>query len=225
MANVAITIIASTKTYENLKTFKDVEQLNEAVRAHVSHNKKELNKNAVRILRHIKQYSCKYPGVSFLTKNNIAAALGISKRTVIRNCNLLQELGIIKQYEMKRKKDMLQTSNAIVIQPFNDGEYSDNDKQENGKMSPHKNNTFKTQKQEIYNKKNATPDELKLLKYIQLKIKDSKLNIKFLSSYLDKLINSIVSNWEYNLWLQMNKKKRQQKQRPAAQMPFYNWLV
>ncbi|PEP84722.1 cytosolic protein, partial [Bacillus toyonensis] len=33
-------------------------------------------------------------------------------------CQHLESLGIIKQLEMKRKSDMQQTSNAIVIQPI-----------------------------------------------------------------------------------------------------------
>lgn len=51
-------------------------------------------------------------------KKNIAEDLNISRRTVIRVCLHLESLGIIKQLEMKRKSDMRQTSNAIIIQPI-----------------------------------------------------------------------------------------------------------
>ena len=51
-------------------------------------------------------------------QKHIAEDLNISRRTVIRVCLHLESLGIIKQLEMKRKSDMRQTSNAIVIQPI-----------------------------------------------------------------------------------------------------------
>lgn len=114
----AITIISSQETFENLSSFNTIQELNEAVKKHIKHNRQELNKNAVRILQHLTAYSRKYKGVSFQTKNNIAKELNLSRRTIIRNCNLLEQLGIIKQYEMKRNSDFKQTSNAIVIQPF-----------------------------------------------------------------------------------------------------------
>ncbi|WP_144520507.1 HTH domain-containing protein, partial [Bacillus thuringiensis] len=57
-------------------------------------------------------------GVSFKSKKKIAEDLNISRRTVIRACQYLESLGIIKQLEMKRKSDMRQTSNIIVIQPI-----------------------------------------------------------------------------------------------------------
>jgi DNA-binding Lrp family transcriptional regulator len=114
----AITIISSQETFKNLSTFNNTLELNEAVKRHIQHNRQSLNKNALRILQHLKAYSRKYKGVSFQTKNNIANELKLSKRTIIRNCNLLEQLGIIKQYEMKRNSDFKQTSNAVQIQPF-----------------------------------------------------------------------------------------------------------
>jgi len=122
-------IISSEETFNNLRSFDSVGALNEAVRKHIKRHKKSLNQNAIRVLKHLKQYSCKYIGVSFQSKGNIAKELNISRRTVIRACQLLERLGIIRQYEMKRKSDMQQTSNAIVIQPFVD-EFSENVTQE-----------------------------------------------------------------------------------------------
>lgn len=113
----AIQIISSQETFNNLATFQNVQELNEAVRQHIQHHRHSLNKNAVRILRYLKDYSKKYKGVSYRNKANISNDLGLSKRTIIRNCNLLEQLGIIKQYAMKRNSDFMQTSNAIVIQP------------------------------------------------------------------------------------------------------------
>ncbi|HHK5532760.1 TPA: cytosolic protein [Bacillus mobilis] len=111
-----ISIIASEETYENLKSFQTLKELNDTVRAYKKQYK--LNKNQMAVLDHLHHYSAKYLGVSFKTKNNIADALHISRRTVIRVCQYLESLGIIKQLEMKRKSDRRQTSNVIVIQPI-----------------------------------------------------------------------------------------------------------
>ena len=69
-------------------------------------------------MNHLHTHSAKFFGVSFKTKKKIAEALHISRRTIIRVCLYLESLGIVKQLEMKRKSDMKQTSNAIVIQPI-----------------------------------------------------------------------------------------------------------
>ncbi|MGH0791852.1 cytosolic protein [Bacillus cereus] len=112
----AITILASIETYENLASFQTLKELNDTVRAYKKQYK--LNKNQMAVLDHLHQYSAKYLGVSFKTKNNIADALHISRRTVIRVCQYLESLGIIKQLETKRKSDKRQTSNVIIIQPI-----------------------------------------------------------------------------------------------------------
>lgn len=120
MAKTAITIIASEETFKNLSTFKEIEELNHTVRTQLERHTDDLTKSAINVLKLLQRYSCKYLGVSFMRKNTIASLLGISRRTVIRACNLLEELKIIKQYEMRRDTDNLQTSNAIVIQPIED---------------------------------------------------------------------------------------------------------
>ncbi|MED1837064.1 helix-turn-helix domain-containing protein, partial [Bacillus thuringiensis] len=113
-----ITIIAGNETYENLATFKTVDELNKTVRAYKEKFVDQLNKTQLAVLNKLHNYSSKFFGVSFRTKKHIAEDLNISRRTVIRVCLHLESLGIIKQLEMKRKSDMRQTSNAIVIQPI-----------------------------------------------------------------------------------------------------------
>ncbi|HDR8117313.1 TPA: helix-turn-helix domain-containing protein [Bacillus cereus] len=113
-----ITIIAGNETYENLATFKTVDELNKTVRAYKEKFVDQLNKTQLAVLNTLHNYSSKFFGVSFRTKKHIAEDLNISRRTVIRVCLHLESLGIIKQLEMKRKSDMRQTSNAIVIQPI-----------------------------------------------------------------------------------------------------------
>ncbi|MBG9841749.1 cytosolic protein [Bacillus tropicus] len=113
-----ITIIAGNETYENLATFKTIDELNKTVRAYKEKFADQLNKTQLAVLNKLHNYSSKFFGVSFRTKKNIAEDLNISRRTVIRVCLHLESLGIIKQLEMKRNSDMRQTSNAIVIQPI-----------------------------------------------------------------------------------------------------------
>ncbi|PEP83042.1 helix-turn-helix domain-containing protein, partial [Bacillus toyonensis] len=104
--------------YENLVSFQTLKELNDTVRAYKEQFADQLNKNQLAVLDHLHNYSSKFLGVSFKSKKKIAEALHISRRTVIRVCQHLESLGIIKQLEMKRKSDMRQTSNIIVIQPI-----------------------------------------------------------------------------------------------------------
>ncbi len=100
-------------TYRKLSTFKSVDHMNEAIRTHA----RQLTGTAAAVFEVLSRYSCKYPGVSFLTKTNIGKLVGKSRRTIIRACQRLEELGMIRQYELRRQSDGQQTSNAIVILP------------------------------------------------------------------------------------------------------------
>jgi hypothetical protein len=101
-------------TYRNLSTFESVDQLNESIRSHAQ----QLTGTVAAVFEVLSRHSCKYPGVSFLTKTNIGKLVGKSRRTIIRICQRLEELGVIHQYELRRKSDGQQTSNAIVILPI-----------------------------------------------------------------------------------------------------------
>jgi DNA-binding Lrp family transcriptional regulator len=100
-------------TYRNLSTFDSVDQLNESARNHA----RQLTGTEAAVFDVLSRHSCKYPGVSFLTKTNIGKLVGKSRRTIIRICQRLEELGMIRQYELRRQSDGQQTSNAIVILP------------------------------------------------------------------------------------------------------------
>ncbi|MEB9549517.1 helix-turn-helix domain-containing protein [Bacillus cereus] len=118
-----IDVIASEETYSNLSTFKKVEELNKTVRAyrdtiHMSIKRTDVQSKLITLLEILKRHSCKYVGVSFLCKNRIAEKMEVSYKTVQRLMKKLVDLEMIKQVAMKRKKDMLQTSNAIIIQPI-----------------------------------------------------------------------------------------------------------
>lgn len=93
-----------------------IEELNAAVRAHK--RKHALNATEQAVLDVLARYSCKDIGKSWLAKSKIAELVGKSRRTIIRVCNKLESLGIIRQYERKRETgDRRQTSNLIVILP------------------------------------------------------------------------------------------------------------
>lgn len=99
--------------------FNSIEELNAAVAAHKRNHK--LNKTEIAVLDVLARYSCKNIGKSWLAKSTIAQLIGKSRRTVIRACNRLEALGIIRQYERRRETgDRRQTSNLIVIQPAAD---------------------------------------------------------------------------------------------------------
>ncbi|AND39582.1 helix-turn-helix domain-containing protein [Cytobacillus oceanisediminis] len=112
-----IDIVASEAAFETLGTFETLEGLNEAVREYKCKFKEMLSNTEISVLNILHRYSAKYKGVSFLCKNTIGKLVGKSRRTIIRVCQRLEELGIIRQYAMKRASDMQQTSNAIVILP------------------------------------------------------------------------------------------------------------
>ena len=151
MAKAKIEIIASEETYTNLVTFNEVEELNKAVRMYKerineTNVRAQKKRSALAILEWLKRHSCLYLGVSWKGKRKVAKDLNMSDKTVTRICLWLEELGIIKQHEMKRASDMRQTSNAIVIQPLESKENETNISLESDKQMPEvsdqKNKTF-----------------------------------------------------------------------------------
>lgn len=120
-----IDVIANEVSFHNLSSFTDVEELNKTVRAYrdtirMSIKRTDVQSKLITLLEILKRHSCKYVGVSFLCKNRIAAKMEVSYKTVQRLMKKLVDLEMIKQVAMKRTKDMLQTSNAIIIQPIVD---------------------------------------------------------------------------------------------------------
>ena len=96
--------------------YKSIEELNETVRLHKRNN--QLNATDRAVLDVLARYSCKEIGKSWLAKSTIADLVGKSRRTIIRVCNKLERLGIIRQYtRMRATGDRRQTSNLIVILP------------------------------------------------------------------------------------------------------------
>ncbi|MEK4675620.1 MULTISPECIES: cytosolic protein [Bacillus] len=165
-----INVIATKESFHNLSSFKDVEELNKTVRTYrdiirMSIKRTDVQSKLIMLLEMLKRHSCKYVGVSFLCKNSIASMMEVSYKTVQRLMKKLVDLGIVKQVFMKRKKDMLQTSNAIIIQPIVE-EVSDKDYRKSTAKCPTNKTTSVSLKQNIkdINKRNSnensnTPEE------------------------------------------------------------------
>jgi phage gp36-like protein len=123
MEKKRIDVIATKESFHNLATFKEVEELNKTVRTYrdairMSIKRTDVQSKLITLLEILKRHSCKYVGVSFLCKNRIAEKMEVSYKTVQRLMKKLVDLEMVKQVAMKRTKDMLQTSNAIIIQPI-----------------------------------------------------------------------------------------------------------
>ncbi|MDA2109494.1 helix-turn-helix domain-containing protein [Bacillus cereus] len=123
MEKKRIDVIASEESFRNLSTFIELEDLNKTIRTYrdnirMSIKRTDVQSKLITLLEILKRHSCKYVGVSFLCKNSIADIMEVSYKTVQRLMKKLVDLEMIKQVAMKRKKDMLQTSNAIIIQPI-----------------------------------------------------------------------------------------------------------
>lgn len=108
----------SEETYKTLQPFESVEEMDESLKLHKQTC--ELGDTDRAILDVISRYACKYKGVCYLSKRNIAEEAGFrSRQTAIRACKRLEALGIIKQHETRRiKGDRRQSTNVIVIQPI-----------------------------------------------------------------------------------------------------------
>lgn len=103
------------------KAFTSIAELNAAVREHRDRHALSATERAVLDL--LSQYSCKTIGESFLAKSTIAELIGKSRRTIIRVCNRLETLGIIRQVKrMRQSGDRRQTSNLIFILPVETAE-------------------------------------------------------------------------------------------------------
>ncbi|WP_242265982.1 helix-turn-helix domain-containing protein [Bacillus cereus group sp. BfR-BA-01327] len=123
MEKRCIDVIASEEAFRNLSPFIELEELNKTIRTYrdnirMSIKRTDVQSKLITLLEILKRHSCKYVGVSFLCKNSIADMMEVSYKTVQRLMKKLVDLEMIKQISMKRKKDMLQTSNAIIIQPI-----------------------------------------------------------------------------------------------------------
>ncbi|MBD7984391.1 helix-turn-helix domain-containing protein [Sporosarcina sp. Sa2YVA2] len=110
------TMLNTETTYISLQPFSSVDELNANTIAIRAQYRDQLTPSTIAVLDVLHRYSCKYPGVCYLSKSKIAEMVGVTRRTVVRACNALESLGIIVQHELFRHKgDKRQSSNAIVF--------------------------------------------------------------------------------------------------------------
>lgn len=158
-----IDVIANEVAYNNLSSFTDIEGLNKMVRVYrdlirAAIKRVDVQSRLIALLELLKQHSCKQIGVSYMCKNTIADKLEVSYKTVQRLMKKLEDLGMIRQIPMKRKKDMMQTANAVIIQPVKD-EMSDKTPVKESKKCPTIKTTTSSLKQNIkrYKERNNAP--------------------------------------------------------------------
>lgn len=177
-----ITIIANAETFENLSTFESIEQLNETVREYKRQFMGTLTNTELALLDVLHNYSAKYKGVSFLCKNKIGELIGKSRRTVIRVCQRLEALGIIRQIPMKRASDMQQTSNAIVIQAANLATSQHVTQEAREDVTPKRQTP--SLKQEPYIHNTYKGPYVRFKEYVGYFVKDTKLTNRLYGVYL-----------------------------------------
>ncbi len=152
---IRIDVIANVESFKNLSTFTDIEEMNKTVRIYrdvlkASIKRVDVQSRLISLLEILKRHSCKYVGVSYMYKNTIADMMEVSYKTIQRLVKKLVDLGMIRQVEMKRKKDMLQTANAIIIVPTED--LSDKKPSKKADKCPTIKTTTSSLKQNINNK-------------------------------------------------------------------------
>lgn len=109
-------LLNTETTYKSLQPFSSVDDLNANTIDIREQYADQLTPSTIAVLDVLHRWACKYPGVCYLSKSKIAEMIGVSRRTVIRACNALEDLGIIQQHELKRHNgDKRQSSNAIVF--------------------------------------------------------------------------------------------------------------
>ncbi|MFB4163664.1 helix-turn-helix domain-containing protein [Alteribacillus sp. JSM 102045] len=111
---------ATPEDYRKLSPFKTVDQLNEAIQAHLYAHSHELSKSAIAVFKLIKNDAAKYRGVAFIKYDNIAEACSVSYATVKRAMRTLKKCGIVDVYRTTRTKGEVKGGyghNVIVIKP------------------------------------------------------------------------------------------------------------
>ncbi|KZM55184.1 hypothetical protein A3Q35_01130 [Aeribacillus pallidus] len=98
------------------KTFDNVDQLNNTIKAHLVEHKFELNETDRQTLTFIARHAVKYPGAAHLKASTIANLIGKSEKTARRIVNKLARLGIVKKIATTRKSIGGCGANILVIQ-------------------------------------------------------------------------------------------------------------
>jgi predicted transcriptional regulator len=164
-------------------SFRDIEELNRTVRKYKEEFQSSVQRSDVKarltaLLELLKRYSCKQIGVSYMCKRTIAQKMELAYKTVQRLVKKLEDLGMIRQVAMKRKKDMLQTANAIVIIPAKQEMSGKTPPNKSGKCPTNKTTSLSLKQKIINTKRKAAPISIM---WINLLIKPILLLIGFLN--------------------------------------------
>ncbi|MBT2618618.1 MULTISPECIES: helix-turn-helix domain-containing protein [unclassified Bacillus (in: firmicutes)] len=191
-----IYIFANEEAYNNLSSFTDIEELNKTVRVYRDTIRTDIKRADVQsrfiiLLELLKRHSCKQIGVSYMCKNTIASKLEVSHKTVQRLMKKLEDLGMIHQVPMKRKKDMMQTANAILIQPVND-EMSGKAPVKESKKCPTIKTTTSFLKQNIKNNKRKA---IAQFSHVDSSLENSLTQANFVAHWVPVVFSNLVSSF------------------------------
>ncbi|WP_368658653.1 helix-turn-helix domain-containing protein [Metabacillus halosaccharovorans] len=104
-------------TIKQYQSFNSIEDMDKSVRSFLYKHKSELSEATYNVLKSIWTHSVKVIGVSFAKYDYIADQVKISRRTVIRAVNKLEEMGIIKRIPTVRANKK-RGVNIIVVQEW-----------------------------------------------------------------------------------------------------------
>lgn len=109
-------LTANQSTFKSLQSFNSLDELNESIKYAFKNFSNYMTATTKKILGLLSKYSVKYLGVSMLAKSTIADELNVDIRTVRRSFRLLESLGLITSYRLKRATgDRRESSSAIVL--------------------------------------------------------------------------------------------------------------
>ena len=103
----------------NYQPFTNKHELNEAVSAHLTRSKYELNETDRDVLVMLSRYAVKYPGVAHLKISTIAKTLKKSDRTIQRSIRKLEHLLIIERKPFMRQVTGGYGANLYIFLPPN----------------------------------------------------------------------------------------------------------
>jgi predicted transcriptional regulator len=99
------------------QTFKNKQQLNDAIHEHLTRHKYDLNETDRKALKMIARYAVKFAGAAHLKAATIAQLIGKSEKTARRVINKLESLGIVRKVPTIRKINGGKGANIIQILP------------------------------------------------------------------------------------------------------------
>ncbi|MFB6800466.1 helix-turn-helix domain-containing protein [Peribacillus butanolivorans] len=196
-----IDVIANDESYDNLSSFTEREEMNKAVRVYrdtirMSVKRADVQARLIALLEVLKRHSCKQFGVSYMCKNTIADKLEVSYKTIQRLMKKLVDLGMIRQVPMKRKKDMMQTANAIIIQPVKE-EMSGKPPVKESKKCPAIKTTTSFLKQNIKNNKRKAVAQFSHVTYsLETPLKQANFVAHWVPGVFSNLVSSFFEKAE-----------------------------